>query len=242
MKISPRSTGGMNSEPTTPNGTSAIAPTKESTQIAMTIVLCRSAAGSARCAYQLRIASKPRAKPRMSAGGRQCPCSAQFPASDGVIVNETNSEVSVEITTTTPNSARFRPTWPCRNAIGRKTTTSTSVMTIAASPISFRPETAAACGACPSSKCRSMFSRTTVESSTRIPTTRVIPSSEIVSIVRPISFMTNKATHSDAGIATRTTIMLRHEPRKKSMTIPVRMMPSVRVRMTLSICCAVYFD
>ena len=72
--------------------------------------------------------------------------SAQLAASDGVIVKQTKSEVSVEMTTTTPNSARLRPTWLWMNAIGKNTTTSTSVMTIAATPISVRPVMAAAAG------------------------------------------------------------------------------------------------
>ncbi len=70
-------------------------------------------------------------------------------------------------------------------AIGKNTTTSTSVMTTAAAPISSRPRTAASSGGCLSSvKWRSMFSSTTVESSTKMPITSDMPSSEIVSIVR----------------------------------------------------------
>ena len=87
-----------------------------------------------------------------------------------------------------------------------------------------------------------MFSKTTVESSTRIPTTSVIPSSEIVSSVMFISFMTASATQSDAGIAIRTTIALRHDPRKNSITTPVSAIPSSRVLMTPEICCWVNFD
>ena len=76
-------------------------------------------------------------------------CSAQRPASDGVTVNETNSDVSVATVTTKPNSLKKRPTEPGRNEIGRNTTTSTNVMTIAASPISLRPLIAASAGDSP---------------------------------------------------------------------------------------------
>ncbi len=109
--------------------------------------------------------------------------SDQLPASAGVIVNETNSEVKVAIVTTTPNSLKNRPVWPGKNAIGRKTTTSTKVITIAATPISLRPRIAAVRGASPPSKCRPTFSRMTIESSTSIPMIKVIASSETVSIV-----------------------------------------------------------
>ena len=69
-----------------------------------------------------------------------------------------------------------------------------------------------------------------------------MPSSEIVSSVRPSIFMTNSATPSDAGIAISTTIALRHECRKNSITMPVSTTPSSSVRITLSSCCSVYFD
>ena len=68
--------------------------------------------------------------------------------------------------------------------------------------------------------------------------TSVIPSSEIVSSVSPSIFMTKIATPSDAGIAISTTIALRHERRKNSITIPVSATPSSSVRMTPSSCCS----
>ena len=70
----------------------------------------------------------------------------QRAASIGVSVNETNSENSVATTTTTPNSFMNLPTIPERNAIGRNTTTSTSVIATAAPPISLRPLIAASIG------------------------------------------------------------------------------------------------
>ena len=87
----------------------------------------------------------------MKPGARQLERSDQLPASDGVMVNDTKSEVSVAITTTIPNSLRKRPVMPGRNASGKNTTTSTSVITIAAAPISLRPRIAAVRGASPSS-------------------------------------------------------------------------------------------
>ena len=60
-----------------------------------------------------------------------------------------------------------------------------------------------------------------------------MPSSEIVSIVRFISFMTVIAIASDVGIATQTTIALRHERRKKIIAMPVSKIASSSVRTTI---------
>ena len=87
-----------------------------------------------------------------------------------------------------------------------------------------------------------MFSSTTVESSTRIPITSDMPSSEIVSIVRCIAFITVIAIAKEVGIETQTTIALRHDRRKKIMAMPVRRIASMSVRVTMLICCSVNFD
>ena len=141
----------MNSNPISPSGINAIAPTVSAAQTAVTEIGCFRAKPSTRSPYQTRVRSKARVKASITRGGRQFESSDQLPASEGVTVNDTASEVSVAITTTTPNSARKRPTMPGRNAIGRKTTTSTSVITTAAAPISLRPRIAAVRGASPPS-------------------------------------------------------------------------------------------
>ena len=69
-----------------------------------------------------------------------------------------------------------------------------------------------------------------------------MPSSEIVSIVRCIAFMTVMAIAKDVGIETQTTIALRHDRRKKIMAMPVRRIASIRVRVTMLICCLVNVD
>jgi len=85
-----------------------------------------------------------------------------------------------------------------------------------------------------------MFSSTTVESSINIPITSVIAINEIVSSVRFSICMTNSVTPSEVGIAIMTTTALRHDPRKNSITIAVRAMPSISVCSTPSTCCSVY--
>ncbi len=148
-KTSPRSTGGMNSKPTAPSGTSSSAKTTAAPEATATATGRRSAHGSARRAYHWRRFSKPSAKRSIGFGAFQRESSDQFPASDGVMVNEMQSEVKVATTTTSANSDRNFPTVPGRNAIGRKTTTSTSVITTAAGPICVRPLIAASFGASP---------------------------------------------------------------------------------------------
>ena len=151
-KISPRSTGGMYSKPTSPSGISGSARTRltkrETTRPARDVrsphvqrVVARTSA---------RTRSNPSPKRSTIRHGCHVESSAQRPASDGVTVNDTNSDVSVATVTTRPNSRKNSPTEPGKNEIGKKTTTSTSVMTIAATPISSRPLIAARRGSSPS--------------------------------------------------------------------------------------------
>src|SRR5579872_261066 len=241
MKISPRSTDGMNVNPTKPSGSSEIASTKDAAATPNTNLGRSSALGSNRSAYHNRVCSNQRPNASIGRHGLHLLLRDQRPARVGVTVNDTHNEVSVAATTTKANSTMNLPTMPGKNAMGKKTTTSTSVMVIAANPISERPFTAAASGGSPLRWCRSIFSKTTIESSTRIPTTRVIASKETVSIVKPASFMTTSVIKSDVGIAIKTTMELRQEARKKSMTSDVSSTPSSSVCMTPSICCFVYF-
>ena len=126
----------MNSNPTRPSGISSSASTRLIAEIAMTAGRCSSAHSERARNVPLRSALEPR---RERFDDRPRPpreSSDQRPASAGVTVNETNSEVSVATVTTRPNSRRNRPTEPGKNEIGKNTTTSTSVITIAATPIS----------------------------------------------------------------------------------------------------------
>ena len=206
----------------------------------MTTVMRRARAQSnTRSTYAARARSKPVLNFSIHGQGCQVESSAQRPASDGVTVNDTNSDVSVATVTTKPNSRKNRPTEPGRNEIGRNTTTSTSVMTIAATPISSRPLIAAADGPSPRWKWRSTFSSTTIESSTRIPMISVIASSETVSRVKFARRIAANVTSSEAGIAIITTIALRHERRKNSITMPVKTTASISVRITPVNCCSV---
>ena len=67
----------------------------------------------------------------------------------------------------------------------------------------------------------------------------VIASSETVSSVKCAKRIANSVTRSDAGMAIITTIALRHERRKNSITMPVKMIASKSVRTTPESCCCV---
>ena len=79
------------------------------------------------------------------------------------------------------------------------------------------------------SRCRVMFSSTTIESSTKIPMVKPRPIIEIRSTVMPITRMTMNVASSETGIEIMTTTALRHACRKSSMTIAVKKMPSTRL-------------
>ncbi len=192
-----------------------------------TIQRCRSTSGSPRLRYHAVRRSKPVWNHmRYDGGTAERRSTDHFAASIGVSVNETNSENSVATVTTMPNSFMYWPTKPLKNASGKKTTTSTSVIAIAAPPISVRPLMAASAGACPMSRCRVMFSSTTIESSTRIPMISESPISETLSSVSPITRMTQNVASSELGIAIITTAAFRHACRNSISTIAVSTMPS----------------
>jgi type IV secretory pathway VirB10-like protein len=137
-------------------------------------------------------------------------------------VNETKSEVSVATVTTSPNSRKNRPTEPGRNEIGKNTTTSTSVMTIAATPISAPALIAAVLGTSPPRE----VALDVLEDDDRIVDEdsddqrhreqRDRVEREVRELHR------EQRDQSDAGIAIITTIALRHERRKNSITMPVK--------------------
>src|SRR5579862_4160588 len=104
MNISPRSTGGINSSPTAPKPTIAMAKRNVPAQNAATRPPRERLQGSTRCVYQVRVSSNFWPNQSTTRHGFQCERNAHRPASVGVIVNETKRDVSVEITTTIANS------------------------------------------------------------------------------------------------------------------------------------------
>ena len=103
--------------------------------------------------------------------------------------------------TTMANSLKILPTTPPISSTGRNTATRDAVIEMMVKPISRLPCSAASMGFIPSSICRTMFSSMTMASSTTSPTASVRPSSEILSIENPRTYMTPKVTTSEVGTA-----------------------------------------
>src|SRR5215813_9128700 len=150
-------------------------------------------------------------------------------ASIGVSVNDTNREKSVADAITRPKSRKIAPMNPVMNAIGVYTTTSTRVIAIAAMPISERPLIAASFGSSPRWRWRAIFSSTTIESSTRMPTVRARPIRLMKLNVMPSSIMTPNVEIRLVGIASKTITVLRNVWRNTSSTRPVSNTASIRL-------------
>src|SRR3989339_167526 len=124
-------------------------------------------------------------------------------ANSGVTVKETNKLIKVENTITSENSRNMCPIIPDTNESGRKTTTSTNVIARAVSPISFLPSRAATVRFFPISRWRWIFSRTTMESSTRMPITRESAIRVSMFNEKSKTYMAIKTETIEQGIETR---------------------------------------
>ena len=88
----------------------------------------------------------------------------------GVTVSDTTIEMAIAAESTTANSRKSRPTMPLIIRIGiGNTATSEMLMDRTVNPISSAPLSAACIGFMPASRCRVMFSMTTIASSTTKP-------------------------------------------------------------------------
>ena len=134
------------------------------------------------------------------------------------------SEHSVAAAIVKPNSLKKAPTWPLTRPVGAKITTSTRVMVSAARPISARPLIAAARGDSPRDRCRSVFSRITIESSTRMPIVRMSASVLMKFRLKPSTRMIENVASSVVGIDTSTISETRGLCRNSSSTIEVSTM------------------
>ena len=101
-------------------------------------------------------------------------------ASSGVTNRATSVENIVETATVTPNGLKNWPGMPPMNATGIKTATMVAVVVMTARPTSAEESSAACVGRLPIAICRSMFSISTIASSTRLPTASVSASSVIL--------------------------------------------------------------
>ncbi len=106
------------------------------------------------------------------------PCGFRnFALSIGVVVSDTTSDTRIATDSVTANSRNSRPTIPPISRIGINTAISDVLIDSTVKPISFDPSSPRRTASCPLSRCRLMFSITTIASSTTKPV-------EIVSAIR----------------------------------------------------------
>ena len=82
---------------------------------------------------------------------------------------------------------------PCTNTIGANTHTVVSVEDVIAAPTSLAPATAAFFGGTPARRRRKIFSMTTIELSTSMPTATASPERDIMLIVIPEKYISTIA-------------------------------------------------
>ena len=103
----------------------------------------------------------------------------------GVSVSATNAESTTANAITKPNSEKSRPAVPWKNEIGMNTAASVAVVAMTAKNTCLAPSTAAARAPMPMARWRSMFSSTTMASSTTRPVASTIASSVRMLIEKP---------------------------------------------------------
>ena len=101
----------------------------------------------------------------------------------GERVSATRVEMTMAKITVSANSLRLRPTAPLMNTSGVNTMIRATLVEITVNVISFMLRTAAGIGFMPSSRWRTVFSSTTMASSTRNVTASTMPMSESVSML-----------------------------------------------------------
>ena len=114
-------------------------------------------------------------------------------------MSDTNADTRIASETTIANSWNSPPITPGMKKIGMNTATSDTEMDTTVKPISFEPSIAARNGVSPFSMWRTMFSSTTIASSTTRPTASVIASNETLSRLKPNAFINASVPISEIG-------------------------------------------
>ena len=91
----------------------------------------------------------------------------------GVVVKDTNIDTKMAAVITTANSRNNRPSTPPMNKMGMNTATKEMLMATTVNPMSREPCKHACSKGTPRSRCRVMFSKTTIASSTTKPVAMV---------------------------------------------------------------------
>ena len=133
------------------------------------------------------------------------------------------------------NSRNSEPVRPPRKPIGAYTAASVMVMEITGPTISRAPCIAACTGGLPSSRCRWMFSTTTMASSTTSPIAKTIASSVSRLKLNPAISIRLQTPISDSGMVTTGITTERNEARNRKITTITMMTASPSVFSTSSI-------
>ena len=144
-------------------------------------------------------------------------------------VRATSSENSTATVTVKPNGRKNSPAMPPMNATGMNTAQIVSVVATTARPISIAASIAASRGFLPMRKCRTMFSTSTIASSTRMPTTSVSASSVRMFSVKPSAQMAQNVGMIDSGSASADTSVARQSRRNSQTTKIARIAPSISI-------------
>ena len=146
---------------------------------------CVAACAGTGCPAAVACAASPvlgsATRPPSSPAASGAPPLRKREASIGVIVSETTPEIRIETAIVTENSRKSRPMIPPMNSSGRNTAESESVIESTVNATSCAPSSAACIASFPISRWRTMFSSTTIASSTTKPTARVSAMSDRLS-------------------------------------------------------------
>src|SRR5215831_7731757 len=144
----------------------------------------------------------------------------------GVSVKLTSIDTMIEKAMVQPNGLMKRFAYPFMNAIGRKITTSDSVVAMTASATSRVPSIAASKGEqFFSSMYLKMFSSTTIASSMTMPTESVMARSVMLLSVKPMTRIRVNDEMIEAGIASDEMITARRLRMKSITTIVAKSEP-----------------
>ena len=143
-----------------------------------------------------------------------------------------NRLTSTEVVTVTANGRNHSPASPLMKATGTNTAMIENVVAVTASPISAVPLRAAVMRSSPRSRCRMMFSRTTMASSISTPIASDRPSSVMKFSVKPASHTAMKAAIAEVGSDRAVMSVERHELRKANTTSTVSPAPRISASIT----------
>ena len=138
----------------------------------------------------------------------------------------TSSDANTASAAVQPNCLKNLPGTPLMKAVGRNTAINVKVVAITARPISSAASMAASNGVLPMRRCRTMFSTSTMASSTSTPTTSDIASSVTTLTEKPRASMPMNAGITDSGNATAETKVARQSRRNSHTTSTASNAPS----------------